>query len=49
MTTRIIINNFDKPTELCDSWCWYVDLDYENKHKKKYKYVIEIKHNYKNK
>jgi len=48
MTTRIIINNFEKSPELCDSWGWYVDLDYENRYKKKYTYVIEIKHDYKN-
>jgi hypothetical protein len=53
MTTRIIINNFEKAPELCDSWGWYVDLDYENrcnkyKPKKKYKYIIEINNDSKN-
>jgi hypothetical protein len=44
MTTRIIINNFEKAPELCDSWGWYIDLDTENRYKKKYKYIIEIQH-----
>jgi hypothetical protein len=53
MTTRIIINNFEKAPELCDSWGWYVDLDYENKCKKykpkKYNtYIIKINYDSKN-